>query len=312
MRWHGAGARQREGPEMRGWFAALLCAVAIAACGGGAASPPATTAVPATSTGLGGLQQSFTTVINRVTPQVVQISNPHGLGSGVVFDGKGDIVTNAHVVAGGGPLEVTDSRGRTYHATLVGSFTPDDLAVVHASGASLPAATFADSGALAVGDIIVAIGNPLGLRSSVTQGIVSALGRTVDEPGGNAWRERARDRLRDPQLAGDRYRRPARRARARGRVASRVPGRRPRDGVDRRRGGRLGPAGFARRRRGDRRGRRDHAARQAVHLESGGRRQRAGHGGARPDRRRPHHQTRRVADHGARDAREIPQPEGMT
>jgi trypsin-like peptidase len=77
--------------------------------------------------------------ISRVTQEVVQISNPRGLGSGVVFDGNGDIVTNAHVVAGGGPLAVTGSRGRTYHATLVGSFAAADLAVVHAAGASLPA-----------------------------------------------------------------------------------------------------------------------------------------------------------------------------
>jgi S1-C subfamily serine protease len=67
---------------------------------------------------------------------------------------------------------------------LVGSFTPDDLAVVHAAGASLPSATFARSGAVQDGDIVLAIGNPLGLRSSVTEGIVSALGRTVDEPNG--------------------------------------------------------------------------------------------------------------------------------
>ena len=156
----------------------------LAACGGGGGTT-SSAAAPSSPT-LTGLQQSFTTVISRVTPQVVQISNPRGLGSGVAFDNKGDIVTNAHVVAGGGPLEVTDSHGRTYPATLVGSFGPDDLAVVRAPGASLPAASFADSGKTRVGDIVVAIGNPLGLRSSVTQGIVSALGRTVDEPGGNA------------------------------------------------------------------------------------------------------------------------------
>jgi len=162
-----------------------MSALALAACGGGGATPTIAGA-PAGQGGLGGLQQSLTTVISRVTPQVVQISNPRGLGSGVVFNRSGDIVTNAHVVAGGGPLEVTDSRGRSYHATLVGSFAADDLAVVHAAGASLPAATFADSHTVRVGDIVVAIGNPLGLRSSVTQGIVSALGRTVDEPGGAA------------------------------------------------------------------------------------------------------------------------------
>ena len=166
-----------------------LSALGVTACGGATGSPPGhgsgtDASTPAPPGALSELQQSFTTVISRVTPQVVQISNPRGLGSGVVFDGKGDIVTNAHVVAGGGPLQVTDSRGHTYHGTLVGSFAPDDLAVVHAAGASLPAATFAEAGSVRVGDIVVAIGNPLGLRSSVTQGIVSALGRTVDEPGG--------------------------------------------------------------------------------------------------------------------------------
>jgi putative serine protease PepD len=176
--------------------AIALSALALGGCGGGGTTtspaPPKTVAdrttasTPADPGELSNLQQSFATVISRVTPQVVQISNPRGLGSGIVFDGSGDIVTNAHVVAGGGPLDVTDSRGRSHHATLVGSFAPDDLAVVRASGASLPAATFAESGAVRVGDIVVAIGNPLGLRSSVTQGIVSALGRTVDEPGGAA------------------------------------------------------------------------------------------------------------------------------
>jgi putative serine protease PepD len=173
-----------------------LSALALVACGSGgangSAAPPKTVVSPTTASApvsrgaLSDLQQSFTTIISRVTPEVVQIANPQGLGSGVAFDRNGDIVTNAHVVAGGGPLEVTDSRGRTHHATLVGSFAPDDLAVVHAGGASLPPATFADSGTLRVGDIVVAIGNPLGLRNSVTQGIVSALGRTVDEPGGAA------------------------------------------------------------------------------------------------------------------------------
>jgi S1-C subfamily serine protease len=164
---------------------ACLGALLLGGCGGSSAtvvtvSPPTDAGSPA----LTGLQQSFVSVIGRVAPIVVQISTPQGLGSGVVFDTSGDVVTNAHVVADGGPLRVTDSRGHTYHATLVGTFAPDDLAVVRAHGAHLRSATFAGSGALQVGDIVLAIGNPLGLRSSVTEGIVSALGRTVDEPTG--------------------------------------------------------------------------------------------------------------------------------
>ena len=102
----------------------------------------------------------------------------------MVFDNRGDVVTNAHVVAGGGPFKVTDSRGHTYTATLVGAFAPDDLAVVRTQGASLRPATFADSRQLKIGDLVLAIGNPLGLRSSVTDGIISALGRTVPEGNG--------------------------------------------------------------------------------------------------------------------------------
>ena len=162
--------------------------LSLAACGGSSTKTETVTkaaaAVAAPSTATANLQTNFVDVIDRVSPRVVQISTPQGLGSGVVRDGKGDIVTNAHVVAGGGPYTVTDSRGRSYPGTLVGSFTADDVAVVRAQGLSLPAATFANSRDVQVGDIVLAIGNPLGLRSSVTDGIISALGRTVDEPDG--------------------------------------------------------------------------------------------------------------------------------
>jgi putative serine protease PepD len=171
------------------WLCAAAAISALAACGGSHVK----TVTVSGSTGGGGtgssssgaiaaLQQSFVNVIQRVSPDVVQISTPNGLGSGVVFDSSGDVVTNAHVVAGGGPYTVTNSHGRRLHATLVGTFTPDDLAVVHASGGSLPAAAFANSRNLKVGEMVLAIGNPLGLRSSVTNGIVSAVGRTVSEP----------------------------------------------------------------------------------------------------------------------------------
>ncbi|HEY8776098.1 MAG TPA: trypsin-like peptidase domain-containing protein [Gaiellaceae bacterium] len=130
-------------------------------------------------------QDAITAVVHELSPSVVQIQNPQGLGSGVVFDSNGDIVTNNHVVAGGGPFTVT-AGSHTYEATLVGHFAPDDLAVVRVSGQHLAAAPFADSSALEVGDIAIAIGNPLGLRSSVTDGIVSAFRQGVSEGNGVA------------------------------------------------------------------------------------------------------------------------------
>ena len=128
------------------------------------------------------LQRSFVSVVQTVSPSVVQIEDQIGLGSGIVFDSTGDIVTNNHVVSGGKSFTVTTSTGKQYAAKLVGSFPPDDLAVVRISGAGLKPATFADSSTLQVGDLAIAIGNPLGLQSSVTNGIVSAFRQAVQEP----------------------------------------------------------------------------------------------------------------------------------
>ena len=130
-------------------------------------------------------QRAITAVVHELSPSVVQIQNPEGLGSGVVFDSNGDIVTNNHVVAGGGPYTVT-AGPHSYGASLVGRFPQDDLAIVHVSGAKLTPAAFADSSKLDVGDFAIAIGNPLGLRSSVTDGIVSAFRQGVSEGNGVA------------------------------------------------------------------------------------------------------------------------------
>jgi S1-C subfamily serine protease len=130
-------------------------------------------------------QRAITAVVHELSPSVVQIQNPEGLGSGVVFDTNGDIVTNNHVVAGGGPYTVTAGT-HPYGASLVGRFAPDDLAILHVSGAKLVPAAFADSSKLDVGDFAIAIGNPLGLRSSVTEGIVSAFRQGVSEGNGVA------------------------------------------------------------------------------------------------------------------------------
>jgi putative serine protease PepD len=127
------------------------------------------------------LQGAFVKVVQSVSPSVVQIEDQTGLGSGIVLDAAGDIVTNNHVVTGATSLTVTMSSGNRYPAKLVGSFPPDDLAVIKISGAHPKPATFADSSKLQVGDIAIAIGNPLGLQSSVTEGIVSAFRQAVPE-----------------------------------------------------------------------------------------------------------------------------------
>jgi putative serine protease PepD len=171
--------------------AALVVAAPLTACGSnGSASKRTTVTVrEASPTGANSalaFQSLLVSVVKRVSPSVVQIETSTGLGSGVVYDGKGNIVTNAHVVGTAKKFTVTLANGGRHPATLVGSFPPNDLAVVHVEGATPPAARFGHSAALAVGDVVLAIGNPLGLRSSVTEGIVSSLGRTVTEGNGVA------------------------------------------------------------------------------------------------------------------------------
>jgi putative serine protease PepD len=131
------------------------------------------------------LQDAFVDVVQAVSPSVVQIQTERGLGSGIVFDGAGNIVTNNHVVEGAKEFVVTMSSGSSRLARLVGTFPAGDLAVIRVPRASLRPATFADSSKLHVGDIAIAIGNPLGLRSSVTEGIVSAFRQGLPEGAGN-------------------------------------------------------------------------------------------------------------------------------
>jgi putative serine protease PepD len=149
-------------------------------------SSPTTTVSRAAPAPAGlALQGAFVKVVQSVSPSVVQIEDQRGLGSGIVLDAAGDIVTNNHVVSGATSFTVTTASGKRYAATLVGAFPPNDLAVIKASGAHLKPATFADSSNLSVGDLAIAIGNPLGLRSSVTEGIISAFRQAVQEEGGN-------------------------------------------------------------------------------------------------------------------------------
>jgi putative serine protease PepD len=170
--------------------AACLVALALAGCTSGTSTPATlitTTPTPIQSAGgASALEERFISVIERVGPSVVAIESDSGLGSGVIVDNEGDIVTNAHVVAGATGLRVILGTGKSYTGSLVGTFGADDLAVVRINAPGLVPATFGDSDHLRVGSIVMAMGSPLGLQSSVTEGIVSALGRQVTEPNGVA------------------------------------------------------------------------------------------------------------------------------
>jgi S1-C subfamily serine protease len=126
----------------------------------------------------------YADVVGRVLPAVVLIRTSEGLGSGVVLDKAGNIVTNAHVAANASSFEVqlaSDTKPRS--ARLVGAYPAGDLAVIRADDPSgLRPARFGDSDRARPGDVVLAVGNPLGLSSSVTEGIVSATGRAVTEP----------------------------------------------------------------------------------------------------------------------------------
>ena len=161
-------------------LAASACVAVLVGFASGRASSSTRTALSSLNTGA-ALQNAFVSVFKKVSPSVVQIQTAEGLGSGIVFDSKGDVVTNDHVVGSSTTFTVLTSSGKRLTGKLVGDFPADDLAVIKVSGTSLHPATFANSSNLRVGDIAMAIGNPLGLQSSVTEGIVSALGRNESE-----------------------------------------------------------------------------------------------------------------------------------
>lgn len=131
---------------------------------------------------------NWTTTASAVSPSVVAITvqaqGGSGQGSGVVIDGKGHVLTNNHVVAGGGQasqISVTLSDGRAYEATVAGTDPSTDLAVLTLKNPpdNLQPVALGNSDALKVGDPVMAVGNPLGLAGTVTTGIVSALDRPV-------------------------------------------------------------------------------------------------------------------------------------
>jgi S1-C subfamily serine protease len=172
-----------------GWLAgaAVLATLTLTGCTG----PDTSTGAESSSSAAGDaskvgeeLEAAYQQVIDEVLPSVVEIRSSTGLGSGVVYTDNGDIVTNAHVVGNEMDFQVLASgSAEPLDATLVGTYPPNDLAVVRVSdGAALSPATFGDSAEVRVGEIVLAMGNPLGLEATVTNGIISATGRTVTEP----------------------------------------------------------------------------------------------------------------------------------
>jgi 2-alkenal reductase len=179
-------------------FAILACQTPLAGGTSPAAVPPISS-LPTVIPSEGGSQSPaegqdvLVALYDRVSPGTVAIITDQGQGSGFVYDNLGHVVTNYHVVEGANVIEVRFTSGFMGYGTVVGTDLDSDIAVVKVDG---PAEEFhpvplGDSDALHVGQTVVAIGNPFGLNTTMTVGIVSALGRTLDSahqsPDGNLF-----------------------------------------------------------------------------------------------------------------------------
>lgn len=161
---------------------------------GNSASRTATTSqagTTATTTTSGGttIQTQQEAAIAKIEPAVVElkVTTAQGLqiGSGVIIDAQGDIITNNHIVSGGQSIVAVLYNGNTEQAQLVGTVAADDLAMVRIQPfTNMTVAQIGDSSRLVVGQEVLAIGNPLGITQTATRGIVSALNRSVTESTG--------------------------------------------------------------------------------------------------------------------------------
>jgi serine protease Do len=134
-------------------------------------------------TSLQALSRDAADLVKRTAPAVVGVEHGRGQGSGVVIAHDGYVLTNAHVTRGGGPLRVRVSGIRVAAAELVGADDRTDLAVVRVEARDLPVLALSER-RLEVGELVLAIGNPLGFERSVTMGVVSALYRNIPAPRG--------------------------------------------------------------------------------------------------------------------------------
>lgn len=168
-----------------------------------------------------GMRTSYADIVERTSPAVVNIisdikvqqtnspmdDNPfgqlmpqmprqqqrpqieRGVGSGVIVSADGTILTNNHVVEGATKITVEMNNGKSYEAKTLGTDPPSDLAVLKIEGESLPFLTLGNSDTVRVGDIVLAIGNPLGIGQTVTAGIISAKGRRTGLSDGNSFED---------------------------------------------------------------------------------------------------------------------------
>jgi len=196
--------------RLTGGFAALALVVALSAAATGtvvhqldsSGSPQgATSATAATATASGVKVAAVTTVLAKIEPSVVDINTTisqtagsgqvitgEGAGTGIVVSATGEVVTNAHVIAGASSITVTLADGTTHSATVIKSDTAQDLAVIQISGVTgLTPATFAESASVSVGDTVIAVGNALGYDGAptVTEGIISATNRSLPSAQGS-------------------------------------------------------------------------------------------------------------------------------
>ncbi|MEO0456829.1 MAG: trypsin-like peptidase domain-containing protein [Cyanobacteria bacterium P01_A01_bin.114] len=147
---------------------------------------------------LDAYSQAVTRVVETVSPAVVNIEvrrlrlradmrrplEVAGNGSGFLFTPDGYILTNSHVVNNTDVIEVTLADGQQYKADLIGDDPDTDLAIIRISGAGFPHAVLGNSESLKAGQLVIAIGNPLGFQCTVTAGVVSALGRSFRSKSG--------------------------------------------------------------------------------------------------------------------------------
>ena len=178
------------------WFGvASVTAVAVFAAGFGIArladsSGTATTAsvtstsLAATEVTLPAGEEPVAAVARSLTPSVVQIENQGGLGAGFVYDTEGHILTAAHVVEGYDEVTVVLADGTRTTGTVVGYDTGTDVGVVQIDASGLVPAPLAVGIPLEVGQTAIALGSPFGLDQTVTAGVISAVDRSVESPGG--------------------------------------------------------------------------------------------------------------------------------